>query len=167
MSKLDDIEKEIFLQKHLRHRLTLLRTLGARVESKFDFSSNGDIYRCIKDSNLISIRLLMDFLGIKGSLNNGNFSLIEIIVNNKNKNDIRIDEFNRKLLTIEDVLESDREILAGVYVRADKELAHLTNKFNDEFNEEKALIHAAKIIENLIRIHLYEFLEVPFPEIDK
>ena len=72
----EQIDKNEFLDKHLRHRLTLLRTLRKRPRSKYDYKDQGDIYRCVKDSNLIAVRLLMDFLGIKGQYKNKNYSLI-------------------------------------------------------------------------------------------
>lgn len=52
-------------------------------------------------------------------------------------------------------------MLAGVYRRADKELAHLTLKFNKPFNEEKALIDAATAIEGLIQKFVYEGKQLP------
>ena len=161
----EQIDKNEFLDKHLRHRLTLLRTLRKRPRSKYDYKDQGDIYRCVKDSNLIAVRLLMDFLGIKGQYKNKNYSLIPIT--KFHDNDVRIDKFTGKLLTENDVLINDRRILAGVYVRADKELAHLTTKFNDEFNEEEILIEAATIIESLLKKYLHDILGKTLPEIDE
>lgn len=61
-----DQEKLKYRQIHLRHRLTLLRALRDRSSNGYNYDGQGDIYRCVKDSNLIAVRLLMDFLGIKG-----------------------------------------------------------------------------------------------------
>jgi hypothetical protein len=46
-----------------------------------------------------------------------------------------------------DIPQISHRILAGVYNRADKELAHLTSTFNDEFHQEDILIEAATIVE--------------------
>jgi hypothetical protein len=161
----EQIDLNKFLHEHLRHRLTLLRTLRKRPSSVHDYKAQGDIYRCVKDSNLIAVRLLMDFLGIKGQNTNNNYSIIGI--KKFHDDDVRIDKFIGRLLTENDILINDRRVLAGVYVRADKELAHLTTLFNDEFNEEKILIEAATIIESLLQKYLYDHLGIPLPEIDE
>src|SRR5687767_13327896 len=147
-----DEEKLKYRQVHLRHRLTLLRTLRERPSSSVNYHSKGDIYRCIKDSNLIAVRLLMDFIGIKGQKESGNYKLSPIT--KFHSNDVRIDKFIGKLLSPSDVPTNDQQIIAGVYVRADKELAHLTTDFDDEFNQEEILIKAATIIESLLKKHL-------------
>ena len=43
------------MREHLRHRLTLLRTLRDRTAAGYSFAGQGDIYRCVKDSNLIAV----------------------------------------------------------------------------------------------------------------
>lgn len=113
-------EKLKYRQLHLRHRLTLLRTLRKRPSVNYNYDKQGDIYRCIKDSNLIAVRLLMDFLGIKGQVVNGNYTLTPIT--RTYENDVRIDKFIGKLLSPNDIPTTDQRILAGVYVRADKDL---------------------------------------------
>ena len=164
MTNLTQQEKDKFLSDHLPHRLTLLRTLRQRVENRYNFTNNGDIYRCLKDSNLITVRLFLDFFGLKGKLENGIYELISI--KSKRQDDVRIDEFIGHLLKPTDVPQLSHRILAGVYVRADKELAHLTTIFNDEFNEEKALIEAATIVEDLIKRHLYDYLGKQLPKMN-
>jgi hypothetical protein len=61
--------------------------------------------------------------------------------------------------------------LAGVYKRADKELAHFTDedKYNDEFNTDKKLIEAAESIEFLLKKFLYgnKNIQLPFPELNE
>lgn len=165
MINLTQIEKEDFLRKHLRHRLTLLRTLRKRPSNKHNYQNQGDIYRCVKDCNLIAVRLLMDFLGLKGKYENGNFTLAPIT--NIQPTDVKIDTFIPELLAPSEVSANDQRILGGVYCRADKELAHITTTFYDEFNNEEILIKAATIVERLIQTHLYNPLGEPFPEIDE
>lgn len=168
MTILTQIEKDKFLGDHLRHRLTLLRTLRERKTIGHSYQGEGDIYRCVKDSNLIAVRLLLDFLGLKGDLNNKAYSL-ELNPRKtgpKFKDDIKIDQFCQRLLTPLDVPQEFHRILAGVYNRADKELAHLTSTFNDEFNEEDILIEAATIVESLLHTHLYSPLGKQLPAMD-
>ncbi|MGA2030520.1 MAG: hypothetical protein ABSG87_10670, partial [Verrucomicrobiota bacterium] len=131
-------EQNEFLRNHFRHRLTLLRCLRERKRSGHIYQGEGDIYRCVKDSNLFAVRLWLDFLGLKGELENGDYKLLE---NPRKKgpkfaDDVMIDQFIGHLLKPTDIPVQNQRILAGVYKRADKELAHLTKTFNDEFNEE-------------------------------
>ncbi len=67
----------------------------------------------------------------------------------------KIDQFIGRLLIPADVPASSQRILAGVYKRADKELAHLTSTFNEEFNKEDVLIEAATAVEDLLERFLY------------
>ena len=57
-------------------------------------------------------------------------------------------------------------LLAGVYKRADKELAHLTGTFNDEFNEDDAVDQAAQLVVDLLERHLYTVVKEELPRID-
>lgn len=77
-----------------------------------------------------------------------------------------IDQFIGRLISPEDVPEQSRRILAGVYLRGDKELAHLTSTFNEEFNKEDILIEAATAIEFLLEKYLYNPLGEKLPEMD-
>lgn len=117
----------------------------------------GDIYRCVKDSNLLAVRLLLDFVGLKGEYRNGRYSLTPSPrkTGRKYQDDVKIDQFIGRLLTPKDVPSESHTLLAGVYRRADKELAHLTLTFNKRFNEETALIDAATAIEELLQTFLY------------
>jgi hypothetical protein len=159
-------EKEKFLREHLRHRLTLLRTLRERTKIAYNFQGQGDIARCVKDSNLMAVRLLLDFLGLKGHFNGSDFVLKRNPRNPKFPDDVKIDQFIGKLLKVDDVPASKRKVLAGVYMRADKELAHLTLTFNKEFNEPARLIEAVTAVEELLKKFLYEPLREPLPEMD-
>jgi hypothetical protein len=156
-------EQNEFLRKHFRHHLTLLRCLRERKRSGYIYQGQGDIYRCVKDSNLFAVRLWLDFLGLKGELKSGDYKLLE---NPRKKgpkfaDDIMIDQFIGRLLTPADVPTSKQRILAGVYKRADKELAHLTITFNNEFNEEEVLIDAATTVEMLLQKFLYKNEQLP------
>jgi len=170
MNILTKLDKDKFLKEHLRHRLTLLRTLRERKKIEHDYPGlgQGDIYRCVKDSNLIAVRLILDFLGLKGEDDDSDFKLVSTPkkIKSKNSDDITIDQFCLPLLTPADVPKSSHRILAGVYRRADKELAHLTWKYNEEFNQEDILIEAATAIEDLLQRFLYSPLGEQLPEMD-
>ena len=167
MTALSEAQKTEFLDKHFRHRLTILRTLSKRVENGEIRNDDGSVYRCIKDCNLIAVRLLLDFLGLRGAMH-GNDFILETNHNKKNKNDdVKINDFPPcKLLEVNDVPINSQRILAGVYKRADKELAHLTKTYNEEFNDETILIEAAKIIVDLIDKFLYQPLGKSIPDLD-
>lgn len=166
MKTLTPYTKNRFLREHLRHRLTLLRTLRERTKAGYNFQGQGDMYRCVKDSSLVAVRLLLDFLGLKGEYHKGRFRLVESPRRSGTKwqDDVKVDQFIGRLLTPNDVPRNTRQLLAGVYRRADKELAHLTLKFNKPFNQEKALIDAATAIESLFQQFVYG--GKPLPPID-
>ena len=53
-------------------------------------------------------------------------------------------------------------LLAGVYKRANKELAHLTATFN----EDDVVDEAAKLVEQMLNAHLYTVVGEKMPKID-
>lgn len=155
-------QKQDFFKFHLPHRLTLLLCLKERKQEFIDpKKANGDIYRCVKDSSLIAIRLFMDFLGLRGDFNGTSYILNENP--RKKENDIKLDQFVDELVKPSNVSPNMKELLAAVYVRADKELAHLTYIFNEEYNQENVLIEAACAVEELIKQFLYAPLNEPWP----
>src|SRR5437764_1307773 len=117
MTTLTPTERDKFLREHLRHRLTLLRTLRERKKCGYPYQGQGDIYRCVKDSNLNAVRLVLDFLGLKGDFDGSDYKLIP----NPRKtgvkfaDDVKIDQFIGRLLTPADVPTSLQRVLAGVY----------------------------------------------------
>ncbi len=157
-------EKAKFFSHHIPHRLTLLRAFRNRVNEGYDFNDKKDIYRCLKDSNLIAVRLFLEFLGIKGIKEDGIYKLRSFKSNNIN--DVQVDRFIGSLIELEDINDSEQRILSGVFLRANKELAHFTETYYDEFNEPEILIFAATIIEELLKKHLYDPLGIQLPEID-
>jgi hypothetical protein len=169
MSPLTDHEKQTFLMTHLRHRLTLLRTLRERKRTGESYQGRGDIYRCVKDSNLIAVRLLLDFMGLKGVRRPTGFTLEPIPRRTAGKYaaDVKIDQFIGHLLTPRDVPVASHDVLAAVYCRADKELAHLTTTSDDAYNTEDKLIEAATAVESLLEQHLFRPLGVDLPEMDE
>ncbi|MBK7434192.1 MAG: hypothetical protein IPI66_10035 [Chitinophagaceae bacterium] len=167
MTNLTQTDKDEFLDKHLRHRLTLLRTFRERKILGHNYQGEGDIYRCVKDSNLIAVRLILDFLGLRGECVGTAYSLVTTSITSRRSDDIKIDQFGFQLLTPADIPQVKHRLLAGVYKRADKELAHLTSTFNDEFNEEDILIEAATIVEGLLEKYLYTPLGKQLPEMNK
>jgi hypothetical protein len=105
----------------------------------------------------MAVRLLLDFFGLKGECHKGRLRLVESPRKDgkKEQDDVKVDQFIGRLLTPNDVPKDSRKLLAGMYRRADKELAHLTLKFSKPFNQEKALIDAATAIESLFQQFVY------------
>jgi hypothetical protein len=167
MTTLTQTDKDKFLKEHFAHRLTLLRTLRERKRRGHNYQGQGDIYRCVKDSNLVAVRLILDFLGVKGEFDGTDYKLTPKPRTAQFADDVKIDQFIGRLLRPADVAASSQRILAGVYKRADKELAHLTTTFNNEFNEEDALIAAATAVEDLLQRFLYGPLNRPLPPMDE
>ena len=167
MKVLTQTEKDKFLEEHFRHRLTLLCTLRDRKMRGYNDPKHGDIYRCVKDSSLIAIRLWLNFFGLNGEeykKDNYKLNRVKRKQGEKYENDIMIDQFIDRWLDDKEVASLNQQLLGGVYCRADKELAHMTNIFNDDFNEEDVLIQAATAVEDLIQKFLYN--DKPLPETD-
>ena len=117
---------------------------------------------------MIAVRLLLDFVGLKAELTDSTPELrcAPRKTGPKYADDVKIDQFIGHLLSPADVPDEHRRTLAGVYLRADKELAHFTTRFSDEFNQEDSLIEAATAVEQLLERHLYAPARKPIPPMD-
>jgi hypothetical protein len=181
MKTLPNSTKEEFLTAHIAHRLTLLRTFRERqkcFELEMKAPNNrlhGDLARCAKDSALISIRLLSGAMALRvleSSKGSGTFNLYDhrekrIQEEKKRRNDdIWINELGGILPTTDDLSHHEKQLLAGMLRRADKELAHLTGTFDDGFNTAKCIIEAVDLVERLLNQHLYQKVGKPMPQID-
>src|SRR5439155_2373631 len=126
-----------------------------------DWNSRGDLFRCAKDSALISIRLFLTAMGLRGHFDHSrkDFVLVEDakLRNCRGHDDILIDQLGGQLPDPSSwSLNADEaRLLAGMYKRANKELAHLTATFNDEFNSDEAIDRASQLVERLLHEHLY------------
>lgn len=172
MRQLSPNEQKEYRQRHFRHRLTLLRCYTHRRASGFDWNTKGDLFRCAKDSALISIRLFLSVMGLKGHLDQKSQDFI-LIENTKLRNcrdydDILIDQLGGKFPnpSLGSLTPKQARLLAGVYKRADKELAHLTGTFNNEFNKDEVVEEAAQLVEQMLNTHLYKVVNEKMPEID-
>ena len=172
MRQLSSNEQNDYRQRHFRHRLTLLRCYTHRRASGFDWNTKGDLFRCAKDSALISIRLFLSAMGLKGHFDQKSQAFI-LIENRELKNcpkrdDILIDQLGGTFPNPSSwsLNPEQARLLAGVYKRADKELAHLTATLNDEFNTDEAVDEAAKLVEKMLDTHLYTVVKEKMPEID-
>jgi hypothetical protein len=184
MKTLSDSKKEEFLKGHLAHRLTLLRTFRERqkwLEDEMNPPNNrqyGDLARCAKDSALISIRLFSGAMALRifeTPKNSGNFMLCDHrhkrVQDEKKRRDdnIWLDDLGGTLPITDSLTDEDKRLLIGVLKRADKELAHLTKTFNDEFNTAKKIVEAIALIERLLQEHLYKIYKkigMPMPPVD-
>ena len=172
MRTLSPDEQREFRQKHLAHRLTLLRCYSSRRAEGFAWTTRGDLFRCAKDSALISIRLLLSAMGLKGYFDQKtkDFILIENtrLRNCRDYDDILIDQLGGELPDVNSLSLTpvQARLLAGVSKRADKELAHLTATFNDEFNKDATVDEAAQLVVKLLDDHLYEKVVEQMPPID-
>ncbi|MGA8479529.1 MAG: hypothetical protein WB696_16355 [Chthoniobacterales bacterium] len=151
--KLSNEQIEKFLGAHLPHRLTLLRTFRER-KSCVDVQGRGDIYRCLKDSGLIAIRLLLKAMGLQGC-QNGDGAYLLIKGASRAPDDVTIDQLGGELVDPSSIPLDDQRLLAGIYCRANKELAHLTLVYNDEFNAPEKILRGIDLVEILIQKHLY------------
>ena len=130
------------------------------------------MFRCSKDSALICIRLFLAAMGLKGHFDQKRKDFV-LIENSKLRNcrdydDILVDQLGGVLPdpTSWSLTADEARLLAGVYKRADKELAHLTAAFNDEFNDDEAIDRASRAVVTLLNKHLYSLVHEDLPKID-
>lgn len=166
-----DDQKE-YRQRHFAHRLALLPYYSSRRAASFDWNTKGDLFRCAKDSALICIRLFLCAMGLKGHFDRKKETFI-LIENSKLRDrrdydDILIDQLGGALPDPASwsLTADEARLLAGVYKRADKELAHLTVTFNDEFNDDEVIGGASRLVVTLLSQHLYSLVHEDLPKID-
>ena len=111
-------------------------------------------------------------MGLKGDFNQTrkDFILIEntTLRNCRSDDDILIDQLGGELPDPGSwsLSADEARLLAGVYKRADKELAHLTATFNDAFNDDEAVDRASRLVERLLNEQLYTHVNERMPDID-
>jgi len=158
-------EQRDYRQRHLRHRLTLLRSYSHRRATGFDWNGNGDLFRCAKDSALIAIRLFLSAMGLKGRKDQ-DFDLYQDRAGGQD--DVLIDQLGGTLPDPSSwsLTPPQARLLAGIYCRTNKELAHLTSTFDDEFNGDEIVDEAAQLVVGLLNTNLYTVVNETMPEID-
>jgi hypothetical protein len=116
-------QKAEFFHKHLPHRLTLLRALRDRRNWGSDWRWIGDIYRSLKDCAIISIRLLLESIGLKGAYDNSkkDYILKEVVSGAQHSDDVRINNLGGQIVSLNTIALDDQRLLAGIYCRASKE----------------------------------------------
>lgn len=136
---------------------------------------HGDLARCAKDSALISIRLLCGAMALRAlpiPNNPAEFSVYDHREKrvqdekNRRKDDIWINDLGGDLPESDDLTDHEKTLLVRVLRRADKELAHLTETFDDDFNTARCIIGAIDLVERLLGTHLYAKLQRPMPPQD-
>lgn len=172
-------QKRVFLDSHIPHRLTLLRTFRERQKWFEDHMTPdpnchpGDLLRCSKDSALITIRMFAEFLGLKvhkdgsgcdRSCKKSRCTKKWTKESASDNDDIDLswffdDQEEHRLLWANVEPESDRQILRAVIQRANKELAHLTSIYDYDANTAKAIIRSITLVERLVKENLFDRLE--------
>lgn len=160
---LTDQQKNEMFDAHLPHRLTLLRSFVYRKKASTAWAGEGDIYRCLKDSALISIRMLLNAMGLKGVFLRPTGPYLLQRYQFREKDDVGIDQLGGKLVDPTSLTPKEHRLLAGLYCRADKELAHVTTTYNKEFNTQAAIIRGTILVTKLIKKHLYDEVYRPLP----
>jgi hypothetical protein len=166
LQKLSKMQQEEFFEKHLQHRLTLLRAFRER-KSWAEGAGLGDIYRCLKDSALISIRLLLEAMGLCACYDKDTGRPTLKIRTRREPDDVDIEQLGGGPVDPVSIPADDRTILAGIYFRANKELAHLTLTYDEEFNTPGVLLRGIDLVEELLRTHLYEKIGRQLPELSR
>jgi hypothetical protein len=160
-------ERDDFFSAHLPHRLTLLRAFRDRQSWGGNWQGTGDIYRCLKDCALISMRLFLQAMGFKGKYDGTQqyYKLERSNPGTRRSDDVWIDQLGGQLVDPITIKTGDRSLLAGIYCRADKELAHLTTHDEGKFNTPNALIEGINLVESLLQLNLYNKVGRQFPPV--
>ena len=130
MRQLSSSEQQDYRQRHFRHRLTLLPCFSQRRRAGFDWNTKGDLFRCAKRPHFHSPFFIA--MGLKGYFDPRSTEILFWDENAKLRNcrdydDILIDQLGGTLPNPSSWSLSPKQarLLAGVYKRANKELAHL------------------------------------------
>lgn len=163
-----------FLQNHLPHRLVLLTTFRDRqawfAKSYAEGRPDGDLLRTAKDSAVMAIRMMANFLG----LTLDNVGKLQAQFPRRKADDVFVIDLRGKEATLADLSESEQKYLEGLLRRANKELAHLTCNFqnHDDFNTVEAIERGIETVERLLRQKVYDVVDgangkYPFPNLDR
>jgi len=125
----------------------------------------GDLFRCLEECALISVRLFIEALGMQGIKDGSGYS-VGLRIDPKG-DDVWVDDLGGKRMTQYDITnlpKEEREILGTLLVWANKELAHLTSVFETKNCDKHDIIRQGiSIIENLIERKLYAEVGMPLP----
>jgi hypothetical protein len=160
-------EKDAFFERHLPHRLTLLRAFRDREDWGGDWRGRGDIFRCLEESALISIRLFIEALGLQGVVTGSTY-----LIKRRETwqvDDVWIEDLGGKPLTDDDLKNmpvEDRAVLGALWCWANKELAHLTSEFATQNHDKHNTIRRGiDVIEKLLCAKLYAEVGKQLPPI--
>jgi hypothetical protein len=164
---LTSAEKDDFFEKHLPHRLTLLRAFRYRESWGGDWQGKGDIFRCLEESALMSIRLFIEALGIQGMKDGSSCTVAPRQC--WQADDVWIEDLGGDRVTANDICKMpaiERETLGALWFLANKELAHLTSEFASLHQDKHVMIRGGiEIVESLLTTKLYAKVGRPFPDI--
>jgi hypothetical protein len=154
----DEIKE--FLRDHIPHRLCLLTTFRDRqawFEKRLEKKREDcDLLRVAKDSALISFRMFAYFLRLKpASAEHGDGVFVEML--------------GGRRADLKKLPKKDRVVVHRLFGRANREVAHLTVRYDPEANTARAIVDGIDIIEKLLKTHLYDLLDkrmgVSFPDL--
>jgi hypothetical protein len=159
-------QKDAFFEHHLPHRLCLLTTFRDR-QSWFTERigrEDCDLLRASKDSALIAIRMFAEFLGLK----NGSRR-------DPKPDDVFVEMLGCDRVELAGLPRDEREVIAVLTLRSNKELAHLTTTYADQikFNNAEIIVKGINIIERLLREKVYALAKdrngqpYPFPTLEQ
>lgn len=165
MQALSTRQKRQFLTLHIPHRLCLLSTFRLRqpwFKTRIG-KEDGDLLRIAKDSALITIRLFSEFLGLmpEDPLTHDSCTPRR----GQKNDDVSVEMLGGRRLFLHDLKKAEANLIRGLYQRASKELAHMTRTYTGHarFNTARAIVDGSKLIENLLREHLYDVVGAAFP----
>lgn len=154
---LTSTEKEEFFDRHLPHRLTLLRAFRDRESWGGNWQGKGDIFRCLEESALISIRLFIEALGLEGKMDGPTYTIKRR--ETWHVDDVWIEDLGGTPLSEDDLKNmptGDRAVLGALWCWANKELAHLTSEFATQNHDKHGTIRRGiDVIEELLCAKLY------------
>lgn len=149
---LSEAEKQEFFEPHghLAYRLTMLWTHKLRFPEHHGIEQCHAI--CAFEASLLACRVLMDFLGL--GITPGQPVLRERPGYAK-PDDVKITDLGGAFVKLSNIASDERDLLAKVYLLANKANAHLTH--GASFMEEAGVVHAAiPVIDRLLRSNLYD-----------
>lgn len=158
----DQIEE--FFSDHLPYRLSMLYSFKDvqwnDIAAMCDISTIHDLGICCCEASRISSRMFIQFMGLGI---NSNSELKEkrdyLLSSDKNSYEVKIIDLGGKWVSLNDLTDKEKELLAKTYETASKATAHLT--YGDPHGGEPLILNdGTELILRLLKKYLYDIVRV-------
>lgn len=152
-------QKQNWIKSHVPYRLQILLAF----EAYFNWygGPNGPLaglYPSIHESTLIACRWLMQFLGLRVEAGK-----LVSKTNDRRDGDVVVTDVGGKCVDVSTLKKEDKELLARLYVGANKATAHPTAENGHDWDPNQTP-KAVKILHDLTKSYFYDVVGQPVPK---